>query len=271
MGALWVSTTRANTSTSTGAALARNSARAQASTVAPEVRTSSTSTTRRPSISVLPVGRDLERALDVAGALRPRQADLLLGRPDAPQRFGSHLYAGLPLDDARQRAGLVVTAAPAAPPVQRHRNQHIGLVEQFPPGPRHPAAHRGGEIGAVLVFQRMHQRARDVVIAHRGAGALIGRRIGDRFHRQQAGAGIVDKGNAEPRAKRRRDERQFCPAGRRRRLRRRRVRGRRRTASAARCRARAAPHAPRAAARVERAAQMGGDGTVMVMPRRPWA
>src|SRR5712671_7320612 len=48
MGALWVSTTRANTSTSTEAALARNSARAQASTVAPEVRTSSTRTTRRP-------------------------------------------------------------------------------------------------------------------------------------------------------------------------------------------------------------------------------
>src|SRR5260370_41943808 len=48
MGALWVSTTRANTSTSTCAALARKSARAQASTVAPEVRTSSISTTRRP-------------------------------------------------------------------------------------------------------------------------------------------------------------------------------------------------------------------------------
>ncbi len=53
MGALWVSTTRANTSTSTDAALARKSARAQASTVAPEVRTSSTSTTRRPAISAL--------------------------------------------------------------------------------------------------------------------------------------------------------------------------------------------------------------------------
>ena len=58
----------------------------------------------------------------------------------------------------------------------------------------------------------MHQRARDVVIAHRGAGALIGRRIGDRLHRQQLGAGIVDKGNAEPRAIGRRDERQFGPA-----------------------------------------------------------
>src|ERR1700730_7974398 len=51
MGDLWVSTTRANTSTSTEAALARTSARAQASTVAPEVRTSSIKTTRRPVIS----------------------------------------------------------------------------------------------------------------------------------------------------------------------------------------------------------------------------
>src|SRR5689334_5227697 len=48
MGALWVSTTRANTTTSTDAALARNSALAQASTVAPDVSTSSIRTTRRP-------------------------------------------------------------------------------------------------------------------------------------------------------------------------------------------------------------------------------
>src|ERR1700737_4140308 len=48
MGGLWVSTTRANTSTSTETALARKSARAQASTVAPEVKTSSIRTTRRP-------------------------------------------------------------------------------------------------------------------------------------------------------------------------------------------------------------------------------
>src|SRR3984957_18481343 len=50
MGDLWVSTTRANTSTSTEAALARSNARAQASTVAPEVSTSSIRTTRRPWI-----------------------------------------------------------------------------------------------------------------------------------------------------------------------------------------------------------------------------
>src|SRR5437588_12181421 len=60
MGARWVSTTRANTSTSTCAALARKRARAQASVVAPEVRTSSTSTTRRPSISAVRSGATLK-------------------------------------------------------------------------------------------------------------------------------------------------------------------------------------------------------------------
>jgi hypothetical protein len=61
----------------------------------------------------LPVGRDLEGALDVAGALRSGQADLLLGWPDAPKRFRCHLDAGLPLDGARQRTGLVIAATPA--------------------------------------------------------------------------------------------------------------------------------------------------------------
>ena len=50
---------------------------------------------------VLPVGRDLERTLDVAGALRAGQADLLLGRADAPKRFRCHFHAGLLFDGAR--------------------------------------------------------------------------------------------------------------------------------------------------------------------------
>ena len=62
-------------------------------------------------------------------------------------------------------------------------------------------------------LKRVHQRAGDVVIAHRGARPVIGRRIGDRLHRQQAGAGIVGEGNAKPRAIRRLDQRQLRPAG----------------------------------------------------------
>jgi hypothetical protein len=62
----------------------------------------------------LAVGCDLEGALHIAGALRPGQADLLLGRAHPPQRFGGQLDAGLSLDDPRQRPRLVVAAAPAA-------------------------------------------------------------------------------------------------------------------------------------------------------------
>ena len=154
--------------------------------------------------------------------------------------------------------------------MQRHRNQHVGLVEQFAAGARHPAAHRRREIGAVLVFQRMHQRARDVVIAHRGAGARIGRRVGDRLHRQQVGAGIVDKGNAEPRAIGRRDERQLWPSIPRRRLRRRPARGRRRTSVGSAMSSASCAAVPTRRGTPQRAAQMGGDGAGWVMPRRPW-
>ncbi len=271
MGGLWVSTTRANTSTSTEAALARSSARAQASTVAPEVRTSSIRTTRRPWTSDCRSAATLNAPCTLlARCDRDSPTCCSVGRTRR-SASDAHFDAGLPLDDARQRAGLVVTAAPAPPPVQRYRNQHIGLAEQFPAGARHPAAHRRRQIGAVLVFQRMHQRARDVVIAHRGAGARIGRRIGDRLHRQQAGAGIVDKGNAEPRAKRRRDERQFRPAG-----------GAdafavdRLAAGDAQRRQRDVEREPRAHATTRRGrrAARRADGwrwNGMVRPRRPWA
>ena len=185
MGARWVSTTRANTSTSTCAALARNSARAQASAVAPEVRTSSIRTTRRPWISALRSAATLNAPCTLLARCGRDRPICCSVAPDAPQRLGGQFHAGLARNHPRQRAGLVVAAAPAAPPVQGHRHQHIGLVEQFLPRPRHPAAHRGRQIGAVLVFQRMHQRAGDVVIAHRGAGALVGRWVGDRLHRQQ--------------------------------------------------------------------------------------
>jgi hypothetical protein len=55
--------------------------------------------------------------------------------------------------------------------MQRHWYQQVRGLEHFAPGARHPAAHGGREIGAVLVFQRMHQRACDLVKAYRGARA----------------------------------------------------------------------------------------------------
>jgi len=212
MGAGGVSTTRAKTSTSTDAARARSNARAQASTVAPEVRTSSISTIRRPCTADFFSGGTLNAPCTLSARLG--QTDLLQGRAHPSQRVAEYGQPGRFRDNRGQRAGLVVAAAPAAAPVQRDRHQRIGVPQKLASRPRHPAAHDGRKIGAVLILQPVHKRARDVVVADGGAGALIGRRIGDGLHRQQARSRIVDKGNAEPRAERRRDERELRPARR---------------------------------------------------------
>src|SRR5215475_2354313 len=106
-------------------------------------------------------------ALQIAGPLRAGEADLLLGRTDALQRIAVQRYAALARDDSSERARLIEAAAPCPPPMQRYRDQHIGAIEQLAPRARHPAAHDGRKVSAVLVFQRMHQRARHLVIAHR--------------------------------------------------------------------------------------------------------
>ena len=98
-------------------------------------------------------------------------------------------------------------------PVQRHRHERIGIAQELLACTCHPAPDHRREIHPVAVFERVDQRARDIVVAHRGAGALIGRRFGDRLHRQDAGAGVIRKGNAETRAVRRCDEGELAPAG----------------------------------------------------------
>ena len=82
------------------------------------------------------------------------------------------------------------------------------------PAWREPAPHHRREVEPVAIFEPMHQRPRNVVEAHGGAGTLVGRRVGDRFHGQDAGTGIVDEGNAEPFAIRPGDEGELRPAGR---------------------------------------------------------
>ena len=44
----------------------------------------------------------------------------------------------------------------------------------------------------------MDQGAGNLVEAHRGAGAIISRRVGDGFHGQDARTRVIDEGNAEP-------------------------------------------------------------------------
>ena len=176
MGVRTGATTRAKTSTSTWAAPARSSARAQVSTVAPEVSTSSISTSRWPAIWAFSLRRHAEGALHVVGPLGLRQADLLRRGAHAlepPCSTGTPLMLG---DRAGQRRRLVEAPRPQPPPMQRHRQQRVGVGQQLAAGARHPAAHHRRQIEPVAIFEGQHQRARDVVIAHRGARAVIGRR-----------------------------------------------------------------------------------------------
>jgi hypothetical protein len=117
-------------------------------------------------------------------------------------------------DDLGEQRRLVEAPRPLPAPMQRHRDDGVGLGEERPGSVRHPAAHRRGKVEPVAVFEGVDQLARDVVVAHRRAGAPVGGRIGDRLHREHAGAGIERERDAQPLAIRRRDEREFRPAGR---------------------------------------------------------
>ncbi len=253
-------TTRANTSTSTCAAPARSSARAQASTVAPEVSTSSTRTSRRPATSALPSAGTRKAPCTFCARSALRQPDLLRRRLDALERAVAHRHAARLGDDLGQQRRLVEAPRPQPPPVQRHRHERVGVRQQFAPGARHPAAHGGREVEPVAVFEGMHERARDVVVAHGGARAVIGRRIGDRLHRQHAGAGIVGERNAEPLAIGRRDERELRPAGRA-------QAGAADRLAAGRRKAAAARHRRRSAERRRARRRRGGAGATVVRRR----
>jgi hypothetical protein len=80
--------------------------------------------------------------------------------------------------------------------MQRYRHQRVGFGGELAAGTGHPLAHGAGKVQAVAIFQGMHEVAGDVVETHGGTGAPIGRRIGDRFHGEDARAGIVGEGNA---------------------------------------------------------------------------
>jgi len=96
--------------------------------------------------------------------------------------------------------------------VQRHRDDSVGLGQKVAAGMAEPAPHHWRKVEPVAIFESVHQGARNLVEAYRGAGPMIGRRVGDRFHRQDARSRIVDEGNAEPLAIGPGDERELRPA-----------------------------------------------------------
>ena len=214
MGAFAASTTRANTSTSTCAAPARSSARAQASDGGAGGEHIVDQDQAAPRDLGLAGRIDAERALHVGGALGARQPDLLRGRLDAAQRRRA---------SPGRRSPREIACASAADWLKRRAHSRrqcsgTGTSASAPsnssfPARDHPAAEQRRKIEPVAILEGVHQLGGDVVVAHGGARALVGRRIGDRLHRQDAGAGVVGERNAEPRAIGRRDEGELAPAG----------------------------------------------------------
>ncbi len=187
------SATLAKISTSTLAAPARSSARAQPSTVAPEVRTSSISTSLQPDDRGFAVFRHPEGALDIGGAFGAGQPDLLRSRLDAFERGGGDGHAAFGRDGGGKHGRLVEAPRPKPAPVQRYRHKSVGLDQEFAAGLRDPASHHRHQVEPVAIFECMHQAARNLVETHGGAGAVISRRIGDRLHGQDARTGVIQE------------------------------------------------------------------------------
>ena len=210
-------TTRARVSTSTWAAPARRSTRAQAPTVAPVVSTSSTSSTVAPSSRLAMPGMGAERA---GGDVRePRLAAeaLLRGasRGGAARGRAPARSAGLAGERLREDGRLVVAALEQAPAMQRHRRDQIGVGQQLGAGARQPATERRRGVGAVGVLEGQDQAARAVVVAQRRARPIVGRRLGGAGAAERRLRQRVRQRIAAQAALRRPEKGQRAPAARR--------------------------------------------------------
>jgi hypothetical protein len=65
--------------------------------------------------------------------------------------------------------------------VERHRNDHVDVGEEFAAGADHPVCHEGGEIEPIAIFEAMHQIAGNLVESRDRPAPPERRRIGDRF------------------------------------------------------------------------------------------
>ncbi len=160
-----------------------------------------------------------EGALHVLCPFRLAEADLVRRGPDAPQRAMQHRPSARLGDDLAELRRLVEAPRPLPAPVQRHRDDGVGLGEQFAAGIGHPAPHHRGEVEPVAVFEGVHELLGDVVVADRGPRPLVGRRIGDCRGREPTRSivwwSVLEReGGAEPGAIRRRDEAKLAPASR---------------------------------------------------------
>ncbi|MNT52155.1 hypothetical protein D3C72_1891660 [compost metagenome] len=98
--------------------------------------------------------------------------------------------------------------------MQRHRDDRVGGSDGAVARPHHPLRHHWRKIGAVAIFQSMHELARDAFVDGNGAQAVEDRRIGDRLGRHRSLPVVMGKWQAEDFAVRSLDQLKCRPAGR---------------------------------------------------------
>jgi hypothetical protein len=202
-------TTRANTSTSTRFAPALSSAREAALAVAPEVKTWSMSTTLSPRTPAPSAIRKAPWTFSALCArLKPTWLRVALTRRSA---FRSH---GLPV--SRE-----ISAASAAAWLNRRRQSRKACsgtgvrrsASARTSAPAHPARDRLGKLGAVGIFEPMHERpGRSVLEARDSPGSVERRGVGHRLWRVETLTEVMLEWRAEPLAKGALDKAHRAPA-----------------------------------------------------------
>lgn len=120
-------------------------------------------------------GTDREGVPHVAQALLSSQSTLAGRAAYTPNAVDQNLPAGLRADGLGDQRRLVEASCPQPRPVQRHRNDDIGVVQQCAASTHRPRREQGHQIVAVAVLQFQDQRPCRVVIQHRRPGAFEGR------------------------------------------------------------------------------------------------
>ena len=157
-------------------------ARAQASAVAPVVRTSSTSRMRR----LLTRSRSGTLKTDRTFFRRARADGMAPWLRVRRLRTRASTAAG-------QFGRLVVAAQPEPGGMKRHQHDQVAIFQQRPPYPAQPAGKAGHQFQPVGMFQGQEGATAGLVIGQDGAGPGEGGRLGQAGGAEAAGPGSAGK------------------------------------------------------------------------------
>ncbi len=80
--------------------------------------------------------------------------------------------------------------------MERNRHDHVRRCHGTVAGADHPLGHHGCKVGAITVFQAMHEVADDPFVNGHRSQPVEDRRIGNGLRRNRALARIVGEGQA---------------------------------------------------------------------------